>query len=139
MPNDTYPCSPKIETDGLPYFARMCDKIRLHAAGELPMDLRENLGLAMDAWTCQFLGVDYESLKQFVLSGKTDQETLEWATNVGTQRTDYERYWWCSYMRNTGFQDFLSSRLKERIEESGLGDRTDILTMFDYIDADEGR
>ena len=30
------PCSDYIETKGLIYFARMLDKIRLKAAGELP-------------------------------------------------------------------------------------------------------
>ena len=139
MPSHAYPCSPKDEIDGLPYFARMCGKIRLHSTGDLHPDLRENLGRAMDAWTCQFLGVAYDELTQTVLSGKTDIETLEWVREVGSQRPDYERDWWCSYMRNVGFQDTLTDRLKQRIEESGLGDREDILTMFDYIDADEGR
>ena len=139
MAHETFPCSPKEETNGLPYFARMCEKIRLHAAGKLHPDLRENLGRAMDAWTCEFLSIDYEALKQAVLTGKTNQQALEWAQQAGTQRTETERNWWCSYMRNVGFRDDLSDRLKQRIEESGLSHREDILTMFDYIDADEGR
>ncbi len=136
---DTYPCSPKTEINGIPYFARMCQKIRLHGVGELHPDLQQNLGRAMDAWTCQFFGVDYDVLKQTVLAGKTDQEALVWAQETGMQRPDHERDWWCSFMRNVGFQDALAVRLRERIEESGLSDRDDILTMFDYIDADEGR
>ena len=32
------PCSDYCETKGLIYFARMLDKIRLNAAGELPPD-----------------------------------------------------------------------------------------------------
>ena len=139
MPSETYPCSPKIEIDGLPYFARMCEKIRLHAANDLHSDLHANLGIGMDEWTCQFLGISYEALQETVLAGKTDIEALKWARHIGIQRLDCERQWWCSYMRNVGFQDSFADLLKQRINESGLDDREDIFTMFDYIDADEGR
>ena len=32
------------KTGGLFYFARMCSKVRLHAAGKLPKDYHEMLG-----------------------------------------------------------------------------------------------
>ena len=134
-----YPPSPKLEVEGLPYFPRMCEKIRMFAAGTLHPDLHANLGIAMDLWTCQFLGVEYEALKAVVLDGKSDAEVLAWAGANGVTRPDYERDWWVAFMRSVGFRDRLAGRLKERLEESGLADRTDIETMFDYIDADEGR
>ena len=40
----TYPKSPKEMTNGMMYFPRMLDKIRLHARGELHEDYRENFG-----------------------------------------------------------------------------------------------
>ena len=139
MPNDQYPPSPKIEIDGLPYFVRMCEKIRMFAAGTLHGDLHANLGIAMDLWTCQFLGVNYESLKVAVLEGKTDAELLAWARESGVERPDHERDWWIAFMNTVGFRDRLAGRLQGRIAESGLEGRGDIVTMFDYIDADEGR
>ena len=42
------------------YFGRMLDKIRLHAAGQLPPDYAENLGehqFTLDGRCCRFLGV----------------------------------------------------------------------------------
>ena len=36
--------SPREEVDGLVYFGRMVDKIRLEQAGKLPPDYQENLG-----------------------------------------------------------------------------------------------
>ena len=67
------PCSPTIELDGIPYFPRLCEKVRLHAAGELREDLHGNLGLGMDLWTCQFLGVAYEDLKAKILELGPDE------------------------------------------------------------------
>ena len=128
-----------MELDGLPYFPRMCDKIRLHAEGTLHSDLHANLGRAMDLWTCQFLGVDYEGLKQQVLAGADDAKTLEWARENGVSRTDPERDWWIAFMTTVGFRDHITGKLQERKRESGLEDRDDIVTMFDYIDADESR
>jgi hypothetical protein len=139
MPNDQYPSSPKDEISGIPYFPRLCAKIRLHAAGDLHTDLHDNLGLGMDLWTCQFLGIEYTDLADKIRAGASDPETLTWAQETGTTRPDHERDWWIAFMKTVGFRDRLASRLKERITESGLTDRPDIQTMFDYIDADEGR
>lgn len=40
----TFPKSPKEITGGMMYFARMIDKIRLHAGGKLGPDYHKNLG-----------------------------------------------------------------------------------------------
>ena len=42
-------------------------------------------------------------------------------------------------MRKRGWNDEATEILNRRKRESGLWDRDDIRTMFDYIDADEGR
>jgi hypothetical protein len=42
-------------------------------------------------------------------------------------------------MRKCGWNDALTKRLNERLLEGGFGGRTDIQTLFDYIDLDEGR
>ena len=42
-------------------------------------------------------------------------------------------------MRKRGWKDEATQRLNGRKAESGLQDRADIETVFQYIDADEGR
>lgn len=138
-PDMRAPYSPKQEINGIPYFPRLCDKIRLMEAGQLEEEYHANLGGGMDLWTCQFLGVDYHDLAEVIRGGASDEEALRWAIEHGTSRTEEEAAWWCSYMRTRGFRDDLSQRLKERKQESGMADRDEIQTFMDYIDADEGR
>lgn len=133
-----YPKSPNIETRGLVYFARMCDKIRLHMQNQLPEAYQPNLGRAMDLWTCQLLCVEYEQLSEKVRQGSSDDEVFDWAIGVGSEPSEPQLEWWNSYMRNRGFRDSLSEKLAIRIEESGF-DEQKVLTFFDYIDTDEER
>jgi hypothetical protein len=134
-----YPRSPKDPVGGIVYFGRMVDKIRLMAAGELHTDLQENLGTGFDQRAVNFLGVDYPHLKNRVLEGGSDDEVLEWCFQKGTRPTDEQIQVWNAYMFKRGWRDDLSDRLASRKNEGGLENRDDIQTMFNYIDADEGR
>ncbi len=134
-----FPKSPLEEVGGIPYFVRMCDKIRLHASGGLDADYIRNLGRGFDRWTCDFLRVDYADLVEKVLSGLDDAAALEWAVSEGGERTATERDWWLSYMRNRGYGDDFSELLAKRKSENGFEDRDDIVSFFKLIDADEGR
>ena len=133
------PCSVRDELDGVIYFPRMCDKIRKMHAGTLHPDFHGNLGIGMDRWLCQFLGVDYHDLKAQVLAGATDENALAWARENGVTRPDYEQAWFSAYMKTRGFRDDMAQRLAERKKESAHTDRDDILTFMDYIEVDEGR
>jgi hypothetical protein len=133
------PRSVRDELDGLIYFPRMCDKIRKMEAGTLHPDFHGNLGIGMDLWICQFLGVDYQDLKAKVLSGASDEEALAWAREMGVSRPDYEHAWFTAYMKTRGFRDDLADRLAARKKEDPRTDRDDILTFMDYIEVDEGR
>ncbi|MDB4142878.1 DUF5069 domain-containing protein [Akkermansiaceae bacterium] len=135
----TLPRSARDEIGGIIYVPRLCDKIRLMSAGTLHPDFHGNLGLGMDLWTCQFLGVAYEDLKAQVLLGATDEDALAWARENGITRPDYELAWFHSYMSNRGFRDDMSQRLAERKKESPATDRDDIQSFMDYIEVDEGR
>ncbi len=131
--------SPHVKTGGLVYFARMLDKIRLHTAGRLPGDYHANLGGGFDGSCCRFLWIDYPSLVERVKAGGTDDELLAWAYQQGRKPSDEEALVWNEFMRKRGWNDEASERLRQRKAESGLSDRDDIQTFFDYIDADEGR
>lgn len=120
------------------YLPRLCDKIRLKDQGELSEDYHANMGKAMDLWACQLLGVEYDSITELVKKGSSDQDVLDWALENGSEPCETQIAWWNSYMRNRGLRDDLAEKLAMRIEESGFQDR-EILTFFDYIDADEER
>jgi len=139
MDQERFPVSPRLEIDGLLYFRRLCDKIRLHAAGYLPTDYHANLGRMMDGWTCSFLGVDYAALREVVVAGADDEAALAWARAQGKARDADELEWFNSYLRKRGFRDDLSARLVMRKEQAGWSGRDEIGTFFDFIDLEEGR
>jgi gluconokinase len=64
---------------------------------------------------------------------------LEWSFTAGRKPTEDEIAIWNEFMRKRGWNDEATEILTRRKRESGLWDRHDIHTMFDYIDADEGR
>lgn len=139
MNNYTSPASPNDEVSGYVYFARLCSKIRLSQSGDLDPEFNANMGKGMDLWTCQLLHVKYDALRDVVLAGATDQQALKWCWENGTQPNQHELDWWNSYMRNRCYRDDLSDILVSRKQQSGWQDRDDIQTMFDYLDADDGR
>lgn len=133
------PCSPYATLEGIVYVRRMIEKIRLNEAGELREDLRPNLGISFDDRACKFLGVAYADVVARVKEGLDDAAVLAWCFENGTRPTPEQVEVWNDFMRKRGWNDDVTPKLVQRIAESGLQDRTDILVMFDYIDADEGR
>ena len=127
------------KTGGIVYFARMLDKIRLHAEGKLPYEFHENLGTGFDGRCCSFLHVEYADLVTRVNMGGSTEEILQWCFEQGRKPTDEEIEIWNGFMCKRGWRDESSARLAQRLKESGLTGCSDIQTMFDYIDADEGR
>ena len=131
--------SPREMVEGLVYFGRMVDKIRLAKEGKLPTDYLENLGQGFDKACCDFLGVGYGVLKERVNQGGTDAEILAWCGKQGKARDAEERKIWNAYLGKRGWRDEMSDRLIFRKKEAGWEGREEIQTFFDYIDADEGR
>jgi hypothetical protein len=131
--------SPYEKTGGIFHFARMLDKIRLHAKGALPKDYEPNLGGGFDERCIAFLRIKYPALVERVKQGGADQEILEWAFANGHKPGEEEIEVWNEFMRKRGLKDGGSERLVQRKTESGFPERNDIDTFFDYIDMDEGR
>jgi gluconokinase len=135
--------SPSEQVNGLVYFGRMLDKIRLAAAGKLPEGWQAMRGTGMkgsfDWRCCQFLKIDYAALEAETLKGgKSDVELLEWAFQQGRQPDDQEIEVWNAFMTKRGWRDAGTQRLNERLAEIGLPPGT-VQTMFEFIDLDEGR
>ncbi len=137
--SNRFPRSPYDREGGLVFFPRLVDKIRLHQRGELPEDYHANLGAGFDLRCCDFLNVDYDALAEEVRAGKSDAEVLEWCCAHGRRPNNDEIFMWNEYLRKCGWNDHYSERLRSRLEGLGMADRTDIRTMFDLIEVDEGR
>jgi hypothetical protein len=131
--------SPFAKVGGFVYFGRMLDKIRAHAKAPLPEDYKENLGKGFDERCARFLGVDYGDLVDRVKEDGSDEEILEWCFTKGRKPGDEEIYVWNEFMRKRGWNDEASETLKRRKKEAGMAGRSEIETMFAFIDADEGR
>jgi hypothetical protein len=123
------------------YFPRMLDKIRLHARGELGEDYHANLGhrKAADGACCNFLRVNYDDLRERVLQGGTDQEILEWCFEKGRRLNEGDIMVWNAFNSKLGWNDFATPTLKKLKQRHGIIDQTDIVTIADLIDFDEGR
>lgn len=136
-----YPKSPREMVGGMRYFARLLDKIRLHARGELGADYHENLGKtnAADGVICNFLRVNYAELRERVLAGGNDEEILEWCYEKGRRLNEGDLVVWNGFMSKFGWNDFATPVLERRKKEMGISDRTDIKTIGEMIDFDEGR
>ena len=139
MTNDLKLRSPYATVGGLVYFGRMLDKIRTQEKNELPEDYQANLGRGFDASCIRFLRVDYPPLVERVKQGGSDEEILQWCYSTGRQPSDEEIYVWNEFMRKRGWSDEISETLKRRKKEAGMAGRSEIETMFSFIDADEGR
>ena len=137
--SNSLPVSPYDTCHGLVYFPRMIDKIRKHAEGQLGTDYVPNLGKGFDVRCCSLLGIDYDVLTAAVGSSMTDEEAWEWVSKNGKSPTEEQIEVWNGFMTRRGWRDDLVEILERRKKESGFEKRAEIQTMFDYIDADEGR
>ncbi len=131
--------SPAAKVGGVVYFGRMLDKIRVHAQGKLPADYQPNLGKGFDRSCVDFLGIDYGELVERTKESGTDEEILNWSFTKGRQPSEGEMHVWNEFMRKRGWNDEISETLSRRKREAGMTDRSEIETMFNFIDADEGR
>jgi len=137
---EQFPRSPYDAVKDLVYFPRMLDKIRLDAAGTLPKGYHENLGSGFDGRCLNFLHVKYEDVKKLVLAGEPDEQILEWCYQHGRRLTGEEVETWSGFMQKQGWRDEASDRIVFRLKEAGLEHRDkEAVTMFDFIDLDEGR
>ncbi len=125
---------------GWVYLPRFVDKIRLHLAGKLHADYQENFTKGFDGAWLKSAGISAEQIIEVVKKSTTDGEVTDWvAKNV--KKTEPEKASFNKFVLNRGNDgdEAVAARLKSRKEEAGLGQRYDILTFVDFIDADEKR
>ncbi len=123
------PRSPYDALNGLVYFPRMLDKIRLHAAGKLPPLYLKPLGQDFDGRCLRFLGVKYDDVKKLVLAGKSDAEVFDWCVVNGHKLTEEQIETWNGFMTKRGWRDeasrsdcFPAEGIGHRESRQGSGD-----------------
>ena len=131
--------SPYDKICGLVYFARMLDKIRSLARGELPAERVENFETDFDQKCAMFLGVNYELVVDYVNNGLSDHAILQSCFGMGHRPSDGEIYMWNEFMRKRGWNDELSGTLEIEKKKHAMLSRSEIQTVFQFIDADCGR
>ena len=126
---------------GMVYLPRLIDKLRLHARSQLHTDFVNNLGKAFDDRCCQYLGVKYDELREWVLGQPevTDEQVCVWAEARGRKLSPNDIEIWNGFMTKRGWRDEANEVLVRRLKENGLTGEAGIETMFDYIEVDEGR
>jgi len=136
-----FPKSAYVKTNGIVFFARMLDKMRLWLAGELPDDyvakMRAKNGY--NSRCLRFLGVSYDDVLTQVKQEKTDEEVLDWCFENGKRPGEEEIFVWNQFMQKKGWRDEETEQLEDYKAQSGFPQRVDIMTFFDYYDVDEGR
>ena len=138
-----FPVSDHVKTRGVVYFARMVDKIRLHAAGKLPADYIGHLGFgdntSFDARCCRFWGLDYEQVKARTLKGGTAEEIFD-DLFAGRQPLNVEQVFvWNLFLLKRGWRDSGSAGVTEGKAAAGIAHRADVHTYVDLHDVEEGR
>jgi gluconokinase len=129
-------------TQGVLFFPRLLDKLRLKEQGLLPADYNYAGGPVhdcLDGYFCRFFGIDVTQLVARVRAGGSDDEILDWCfLNFG--RPDEEKIkFWNHFLVKRGWRDDSTKELEEVKRANGLGDRDDIQTWVDFHDVDEGR
>lgn len=135
-----YPRSARETMCGWMHLPRYIDKIRLHLAGRLHPDYRENLGKGFDERWLKAAGLTHEAFVSVVQGTLTDGEVCDWVRR-NVKRTDGEKKAHAELMATYPRLDDEAgqARLKMRKEQAGMGHRDDIRGFVDFIDADEKR
>ncbi len=132
--------SAREQTAGIYVFARILDKIRLHAEGRLPQGYHVGVipgNRTFDDRVCKFLGVSFEALQARTLEGGTDGEVMDWCFENGARPTAEQIEIWNGFMFKRGWRD--TSGFDKDKADAGFADRPEVMTYFDLFDAEEGR
>ena len=134
-----YPRSPREMMAGWVYLPRFIDKIRLHLAGKLHADYQENFTKGFDGKWLEDAGVNKDQFIEVVKNSTTDGQVCDWVTK-NVKKSDVDKKRFNDHILNRGRDgDEIKARLKMRKEQAGMGNRDDIQTFVDFIDADEKR
>lgn len=133
------PLSPYVKLCGICYLPRMLDKIRLLHAGELHEKYHAWYGKGMDERCADFFRVSFSDLETRVRERLSDEAVFAWLQSHGRDVNENDIELWNGFMMKRGWRDSMSGMVAEDMAERGWRDRSDIVTLFDFYDADETR
>ncbi len=144
MTDQQYPRSPKVLLGGIAHLARFIDKVRLRHEGQI-QDYNY-LTTGFDKRLIDFLEIDPDRFAERVLTGKTDEELLEWVRHHGRQVTEPEIREWTqgllsSAPKDEAAQQRFQGRLAEIAKKRGVLVKTlpRVATWVEVIELDEER
>lgn len=144
MTDQEYPRSPKVLLGGIAHLARFIDKVRLRHEGQI-QDYNY-LTTGFDKHLIDFLEIDPDTFAERVLTGKTDEELLEWVRHHGRQVTDEEIRQWSAGLLISGPKDEAArqrfqGRLADLARKRGVPVESlpRVATWVDIIELDEER
>jgi len=125
---------------GWMHLPRYIDKIRLHLAGRLHADYVPNYGKGFDGAWLKAAELTHEQFVEVVKNSITDGQVADWVLK-NVKKSDAEKSALAAGMLDYPKADdqAMQDRLKQRKEQAGLTNRTDIKIFVDFIDADEKR
>lgn len=135
-----YPRSPRALFAGYVIVGRVLDKCRAFVNGTAG-EYEYNYG--MDRVFFEFAGIDADAFKDFVATGATDEEVIDWIHENAKAHSPAEIASWnftlkCRRIselppdRQAWVQEYLLENVKPEIQEK-------VIFNFDILDAEEGR
>ncbi len=144
MTDQQYPRSPKVLLGGIAHLARFIDKVRLRHEGQI-QDYNY-LTTGFDKHLIDFLEIDPDTFAERVLTGKTDEELLDWVRHHGRQVTDGEiKEWSDGLLTSVPKDEAARQRFQGRLADVGrkrgipVENLPRATTWVDIIELDEGR
>ena len=129
------PRSPRQQLGGFVILPRMLDKARATIAGK---NGEYNYACPLDQRFLEFTGINPESLKEQIATGKGDGDILKWIDENSTTKPDAVKVEsWSNLMARRAPADVESRQFfNEQQAKYGLL-REDIVTWFDLLDLDD--
>jgi gluconokinase len=121
------------------YLPRMLAKIRLKASGQLPERYHAWYGKGMDARCADFFRISFEEIEARAIDEPADEAVLEWLVERGREINENDIELWNGFMMKRGWRDSMASMVKDDLTERGWAGRLEVVTLFDFYDADEER
>jgi Domain of unknown function (DUF5069) len=124
-----------VRLGGYVLLPRTMDKGRATLAGK---NGEYHYDCPLDQRLFEFAGIDAESLKKQLASGKSDSEVFEWiAANSRTKPSPHDIAAWSALLEQRGPTDTESRKHFNEIHEKAAPKRADIATWFDLLDLDD--
>src|ERR1043166_7129490 len=129
------PRSPRVRLGGYVILPRMLDKGRATLASK---NGEYNYACPLDERFLEFTGVNPGALKKQLAAGKGDGEILKWVNaNAKHKRTAPEIAAWSAWQEQRAPDNPDSRGFFNELHTKAAPKRTDIVTWFDLLDADD--